>query len=730
MFLRRKARLLCGAVLFLLTFHLSELAAAPLPPAKVDRRVWQDTENGGSAHFLILLEDQSDTKAVGKKHADRKTKRRSVTAALRETASRSQSDLLQLLRRGNAKHRPYWIINMIAAEGNRGLVEALSKRPDVRAIESDRSFRVPLEPADGASLLAGPAATASVTPNLVKIKATNLWALGFTGQGIVYANADTGVQWDHPALKWHYRGWDGAAANHNYNWWDAIHADIDGNGTNPIGFNSPTPADDDGHGTHTTGIGVGDDATANQIGVAPGAKFICCRNMDQGTGTPSTYIECMQFFLAPTDLNGNNPDPDRGADVVGNSYTCPPDELCAPNSLHLMLENTRAAGIFMACAAGNSGSLGCSSISEPPALDDAAITVGATDNNDNIASFSSRGPVLIDASLRVKPDLVAPGFSVVSAIPGNLYVSKSGTSLSTPHVAGAVALLWSAFPHIRGNVDYTESLLKQTALHLTNLTCGGSGVPNNVFGYGRIDVLAAYNAVNGAPIASNLMVSIQGDATASLTLSGSDPEGAALTFQIVQPPTNGLISSFDSGNGTFNYTPAHAFTGIDSLIFNASDGTFSSSNALVQINILAPLDTDHDTIPDYWEMSHSLSETNAGDATLDSDNDGAKNFQEYAANTDPHSTNSVFQVTSITRDNNGHVVLLWNSTGGTRYRVQWMDCSGTQSWKFLDLVRTVTEEMDPHPIGEAAMMRFMDDFSRTGIPSDGSTCFYRVRVVR
>src|SRR5437667_3534582 len=165
------------------------------------------------------------------------------------------------------------------------------------------------------------------------------------------------------------------------------------------------------------GFGVGYDGAGNQIVFSPGAKWIGCRNMDSGTGRPSTYIECMQFFLAPTDLNGNNPDPDRGADTVGNSYTCPPDELCAPNSLHARLENLRAAGVFMAVAAGNDGP-NCSTISEPPALDDAAVTIGATDNSDAIALFSSRGPVTIDGSNRRKPDLVAPGVQVLSSIPG------------------------------------------------------------------------------------------------------------------------------------------------------------------------------------------------------------------------------------------------------------------------------------------------------------------------
>src|SRR5258706_8015512 len=542
------------------------LAAPAAIPAKVNPRVWQDTEHDGSAHFLILLAEQADVKTEAKKHADVKGKRGAVVASLRSTAARTQDGPVEALKVRGLKQRSFWVINAIAAEGPRAAVELLAYRKDVLAIEADRPYKARLEESHALDLT--PLSTlASVQPNLTRIKAPDLWALGITGAGIVYANADTGVQWDHPALKGHYRGWNGTSADHNYNWWDAIHSDIDGNGTNPIGFNSPAPADDNGHGTHTMGIGIGDDSLGNQIGVAPGAKWMCCRNMDQGTGRPSTYIECMQFFLAPTDLNGNNPDPDRGADTIGNSYTCPPDELCAPNSLHTMLENMRAAGVFMAVAAGNAGP-NCSTIADPPALDDAAITVGASDNSDLIASFISRGPVLSDGSNRRKPDVVAPGVQVLSSIPGG-YGLLSGTSMATPHVAGAVALLWSAFPHIRHNVEYTESILEQSALHLVSgQTCGtAGGVPNNVFGYGRIDILAAYNSINRPPFASNQSVCIPGDSAMTITLSASDPEGAPLSFQIAQEPTNGLISSVNGSVGMFIYTPAHAFVGTDIITF-------------------------------------------------------------------------------------------------------------------------------------------------------------------
>jgi serine protease AprX len=336
-----------------------------------------------------------------------------------------------------------------------------------------------------------------------------MWTMGFTGTGQVYANADTGVQWDHPALKSHYRGWNGTTADHNFNWWDAITTTI-ASTVNPCGYSLQAPCDDYGHGTHTMGIGIGDDGAGDQIGVAPGAKWIACRNMDQGVGRPSTYISCFQFFLAPTDLNGNNAKPDLRPDVVGNSYGCPfgppPNgETCMTDSLLNAMDNLRAAGVFMAVSAGNSGSA-CSTVSDPPAFYDSAITIGATDSSDNLAGFSSRGPVTVDGSNRRKPDLSAPGVSVRSSYPPNNYASLSGTSMSSPHVAGAVALLWSAVPWLARKVDQTEFILEASAVHyLSSQGCGGDSPyqwPNNTYGYGRIDVKAAYDLAIHVPTPS------------------------------------------------------------------------------------------------------------------------------------------------------------------------------------------------------------------------------------
>jgi len=485
-----------GISIALMLWSAPSLAQAPVA---IDPRVLEDTANGKIGNFLIVLKTQTPTRTIAERAPNRAERGRAVFDALRETARVTQPALRAQLEALGANYHAYYVANVIAAEGNRAAVDAMAARGDVIAIESDRPFYVSLETAEPFGI----AAPATVEWNISKVNPPGVWAQGYTGQNRVYANADTGVQWDHPALKPQYRGWNGTSADHNFNWWDAVHSDHSGNGTNPCGFSIVAPCDDFGHGTHTMGTGIGNDGAGNSIGMAPGAKWIACRNMDEGWGSPSTYIECMNFFLAPTDLNGNNPNPALAPDAVGNSYTCPPAEGCVESSLLIAVNNMRSAGIFMSISAGNSGS-GCSTINEPPSHYDSAITIGATDQNDNIAGFSSRGPITIDGSNRRKPDLVAPGVNVRSSERGNVYGFMSGTSMASPHVAGAVVLLWSAFPNLRRQVDLTEQILESNAVHLTTTQgCGGDSstvVPNNIYGYGRLDVLAAYNYVVNNPL--------------------------------------------------------------------------------------------------------------------------------------------------------------------------------------------------------------------------------------
>jgi subtilisin family serine protease len=326
------------------------------------------------------------------------------------------------------------------------------------------------------------------------VRAPEAWALGYRGQGVVVGAQDTGYQWDHPAVRARYRGWDGASAQHGYHWYDAVRSEINA-GVNPCGVASNVPCDDNSHGTHTLGTVLGDDGGANQIGVAPEAQWIGCRNMDSGDGRPSTYLGCFQFFLAPTDLDGQNPDPARAPDIITNSWGCPASEQCTLDSFDTALAAVRAAGIVNVVAAGN-GSATCGSINTPPATSPDVFTIGSTTNADVKSSFSLIGPVTIDGSNRLKPDLMAPGSGVRSAIPGGGYGSKSGTSMATPNVAGVAALVISANPALRGDVDAIEQILRETALPLNPAgpDCGGysaTAYPNHVYGHGRVDALAA-----------------------------------------------------------------------------------------------------------------------------------------------------------------------------------------------------------------------------------------------
>ncbi len=471
-------------------------AAPPARPANVAPQVWE-TAASGESEFLVVLAEQA-TLGTAAVLPDREARLRAVYDALRETARRTQADLRAALDAQGAAYRPFYIANMLAVRGDRALILRLAARPDVARIVANPHVRQALPVTQAQNLHAGP--LQGVEWNVARINADDMWALGYTGQGIVVAGQDTGYAWEHPALVRQYRGYDGITVTHDYHWHDAIHADDPHTPAgNPCGFDSAIPCDDNGHGTHTMGTIVGDDGAGNRIGVAPGARWIGCRNMEQGWGTPASYAECFEFFLSPYPVGGDpftDGVPGLAPHVINNSWTCPVEEGCDRDTLQTIVENVRAAGIVVVASAGNDGSA-CSTVAEPIALYDAAFSVGATDSSDTIASFSSRGPVTIDGSGRLKPDVSAPGVGVRSSLPGGGYGLKSGTSMAAPHVAGTVALLWSARPALIGDVDMTEWVIAHTARPRPDTSCGGApgGQPNNVYGWGIVDALAAVEAL-------------------------------------------------------------------------------------------------------------------------------------------------------------------------------------------------------------------------------------------
>jgi uncharacterized repeat protein (TIGR01451 family) len=376
---------------------------------------------------------------------------------------------------------------------------------------------------------------------------------------VVVAGQDTGYDWDHPALKSQYRGWDGGTVDHDYNWHDAIH-DNDPHTApgNPCGFDSPEPCDDHGHGTHTMGTIVGDDGGSNKIGVAPGSRWISCRNMEQRWGTPATYAECFEFFLAPYPIGGDpmiQGDPSRAPHVINNSWSCPPSEGCDTGSLRSVIANVRAAGIVVVVSAGNSGSA-CATVDEPPAVYDTAFSVGAIDSDDGIAGFSSRGPVTVDDSQRLKPDVSAPGVGVRSSFPGGTYGRLNGTSMAAPHVTGLVALLWSAAPQWIGDVDATERLVQEAARPVIDQSCGGDadGHPNNVYGWGIVDALAAVSVTSfGLEVSAKvepLWVTAGGILTYSFTVSNTAPLSQATG--VLLSDTLPISTTFAGASGMYS----------------------------------------------------------------------------------------------------------------------------------------------------------------------------------
>ncbi len=468
------------------------------------------TENGTAPVLLRMETSAAHSRFLAKTLAGLEpggSAPRAVYNALRNRCAASQAGIRRWLDARAIPYRVLLIANALAVDVDKDLLDQLERRPDIVSIVGnpsvyglDRSLRrngpegtgTPAGTAGDAA--AGTTATSptdgtdSTEWGVRKVKADQVWSsLGVRGEGIVVASEDTGVEWEHPAIKAKYRGWNGTTADHDYNWYD------------PVG-NSAVPIDDHDHGTHTTGTMVGDDGSGNRIGVAPGAKWIACRNMDHGVGSPETYLACMDFFLAPWPFGGNKEldgDPSKAPHIINNSWGCPSSEGCDTETLHDGVASLNAAGILFVASAGNSGPF-CSTVSDPPAFHVESFTVGATESSDALAIYSSKGPVTRDGSGRLKPDVAAPGSNVRSSVRGGGYASFSGTSMAGPHVAGVAALLWSAKPGLTRRNDLARCEISRVSHPNISVPflaqCGGLTIndrPNNLFGYGLVDALEA-----------------------------------------------------------------------------------------------------------------------------------------------------------------------------------------------------------------------------------------------
>ena len=332
---------------------------------KVDSGVLAAAESGATVECLILLERQADVSAA-RQLKTKAEKGAYVWQSLQAVARQTQTPVKQVLEGAGIPYQSFCIVNAIYARVDAAVLQRIASLDAVRQIQPNPWVKMEApftNRGDEVTMREG------VEWGIERINADDVWALGYTGQGIVVGGQDTGYDWEHPALVNKYRGWDGATADHNYNWHDAIHSinplnndSIPTPESNPCGLNSTEPCDDGFHGTHTMGTIIGDDGLGNQIGVAPGARWIACRNMERGWGSPATYIEGFEWFLAPTNLDNQNPDPSKAPHVINNSWGCPPVEGCNEMNfatMNAVVDNMKAAGIVVVVSAGNSGSNLC-----------------------------------------------------------------------------------------------------------------------------------------------------------------------------------------------------------------------------------------------------------------------------------------------------------------------------------------------------------------------------------
>lgn len=439
--------------------------------------VWTGQPGFYGDRLFVILRDQADLSAEAA-IPEWQARRAAVYARLTAHAEQTQQPLRQALDGWGVQYEPFYLVNGLEVRGGPLLRLWLQARPEVDRVLDSPVLR-PLPEAQPEQLGETSSAPAEVPWNLTLIHADAVWELGYRGAGIVVGQSDSGVQVDHPELADGYLGRESGA---DYTWFDPW-------------YGRPAPADIGGHGTHTLGTVLG-----NHVGVAPDAEWIACSNLARNLGSPALYLHCMQFMLAPFPLGGDAfhaGDPARGAVVLNNSWGCPTVEGCDPEALLPAVRALRTAGIFVVVSAGNNGQLGCGSVKDPPAIYAEVFSVGALNSSGDLSSFSSIGPVTVDGSQRVKPDIAAPGVEVFSATPGSTYDTFSGTSMAGPHVAGVVALMWSANPALIGEIDRTEQILRDTAQPYTGdwpACVTERESPNNAVGYGVVDALAAVKA--------------------------------------------------------------------------------------------------------------------------------------------------------------------------------------------------------------------------------------------
>ncbi len=446
----------------------------------------------GEATILIDFRERPDLSPA--LSMDWEARGRYVVEALRATADRTQARVRTYLEAEGTSFQAFWIDNYILVpSASREILEGLATFGEIEILRADRTMMV-IEPV---GKTAAPSGGRAVEPNISHVNADLVWGMGFDGTGMVVAGIDTGVRYTHEVLEPRYRGnLGGGVFSHDYNWLDGV----DGSAS--------SPSDDHGHGSHTVGTMVGDDGGANQVGMAPGAKWIACDGCEGSSCSTSGLLTCAQWVAAPFPVGDpSSPDPSKRPHVVNNSWGD-----CAQsydNWYQGVVDSWHAAGVYPVFANVNASNCGysqppgCNTVGNPGRYGNVTGVGSTGQSNGAYAPHSNWGPtdnhdtVNPNGYPTLKPQVVAPGVDIRSALNGSdsNYGSWGGTSMSAPHVAGLIALVWQAAPCLIADYAQTEDIIQGSAVAIPYATnCGDEGpgnIPNMATGWGEIDALEA-----------------------------------------------------------------------------------------------------------------------------------------------------------------------------------------------------------------------------------------------